>query len=52
MNTWFFGEVKKRIQKIRKAIRFYREFCKVKATKFHKEKYELMQNLECTQNSL
>jgi hypothetical protein len=37
---------------MRKVIRFYRKFCKVKATKFHKEEYELKQNLECTQSSL
>jgi hypothetical protein len=52
MNTWFFGKVKKKIHKIRKAIRFYREFCKVKATKFHKKECEIKQNLECTQSSL
>jgi len=66
MNTRFFEEVKKKIHKIwkaqsegatffiklRKAIRFYREFCKVKATKFYKEDYELKQNLECIQSSL
>jgi len=61
MNTQLFGELKEKIHKIwkaqlegatfftklRKAIRFYREFCKVKATKFCKE-FELKQDLECT----
>jgi hypothetical protein len=65
MNTQLFGELKQKIHKIwkaqlegaifftklRKAIRFYREFCKVKAPKFCKE-YELKQDLECAQGSL
>ncbi len=65
MNTRFSRDVKERIHKIwkaklkgvtfftklRKSIRFYREFCKVKAGKFCKE-YELKQVSKCTQGSL
>lgn len=37
--------------KLRKSIKFYREFCKVEVAKFCEE-YELKQDLECAQGSL